>query len=1265
MKFALRLSLVSLLMLTFAMLNAQSSYTFTFDNSATEPQPWTWTEDDDLTNTTLIVGSAGVGSNTWQGPYTLPFPFEFYGNAVTDVWVAENGLVTFSNPTGPVPTVTNGALPSADLPDNTIAAVWSCPETGTSSGNGGMYYGTYGTAPNRYFVIIWHSWTYGCLNDGNDFQYTRVILEEGTNNVYVVDAWTDVGNPIDNATIGVQLNSSTAVMATDSHDPDKTNSSTPAGNSLDDQNMWTFTPFVPVPNDFDLVSLDAPVDGGCGDSSQVVVFNAINSGLDPASNIDFELTVSGAATGTYTTTVPGPVPPGSVVQVQFGPIDMYDGGTFNLDAEITWAADQNPANNTLNTSVTLDDDRPGPLPAFDRDTTICDSLPVILQGFPDGNPGVELVWYEAPTGGEPDGIGNFYVTPTLTQTDTFYVAQRSVTVVSGGPQTPGSGSNNALTSNGITFDVNQSVSLDSVLIFVEDDGTFTLTLNDPSGNQLFTSTQTFNNTGQFFVPVGADLTPGTNYTIDLSGSVDLFELSTVSLLPIDVAGFIEITSNSSSGSTDGLVLFDWHLSKTSCPTALQPYIVNVEIPNLELGPDTTICAPYLLNAFDPNAVSYAWSNGETGPAVSITSTEQPLSVTVTTTNGCTATDVVNITAPGVPTFPAEDTIAVCGFWQPAPGNLDPTQQFTWSNGSTSANPTISTTGDISVIVTNGCGATLTDEWFIEVEPGPVFDLGSPDTAICNSNVLQLSTGLSGSPNFLHTWSSSAGNNPGSGPSITAAAPNANSTQADTVTYTVNVSEPGGCVATDSITAVYLGTPVVDLGDPIQSSCEFLTFDAGNANSGASYLWNTGATTQTITPQVGGSYGVTVSSAFGCEATDTVFFSKQNPFSLGLGPDTSICAPIYELTTGLSPNTYTFNWSTGQSLSSIFIGSSGTYGLTATNTNTGCQVYDEVNIVINNVPDVDLGADQPLCGQSLTLSTGINQGTQVWSTGENGPSITVTTPGTYFVNVTYNCGYNAQDTIEVLANTVPTLDITPAQTVACNPLTLETGLAGVDHLWSNGEITPSITVDESGVYSVQVTTPAGCTYGDTTNVVVGEEPVVSLQIPDTFVVNSDFAVNYNAEPNPQNATWSFGSDALPFPNASGVGQKVISYSTTGVKTVTLTVSNGPCSTTVTGEVVIVDGTSSRKPISDVSQLVEQVSVYPNPAETYFQIIYNGPLREDLNLDVYDVVGQHIEKHTMTVNPGQVYPIDIKDYAEGVYMLRITVGGQSRYMRMIKE
>jgi hypothetical protein len=90
----------------------------------------------------------------------------------------------------------------------------------------------------------------------------------------------------------------------------------------------------------------------------------------------------------------------------------------------------------------------------------------------------------------------------------------------------------------------------------------------------------------------------------------------------------------------------------------------------------------------------------------------------------------------------------------------------------------------------------------------------------------------------------------------------------TRTYTVIGTDAFGCQGRTNITLIVGKKPAVNLG-PDRKVCKgtLVTLDAGN--SGASFLWNTGETSQLINTYNPGIYVVKVSTALGCESRDTV------------------------------------------------------------------------------------------------------------------------------------------------------------------------------------------------------------------------------------------------------------------------------------------------------------------------------------------------------------------------------------------------------------
>lgn len=148
---------------------------------------------------TTILG-ASQASPTFSPVQTLPFPFEFYGNAVTQYKVSSSGVLTFSLGAATAPPSTSVALPNANVPDSSIC-ILGINGTGPSDY---IVTKTFGTAPNRQHWVHFNSYT----ASGTDWTYWSIVLEESTNNIHFVDQRTNGAVAL---SLGIQLDVSTAV----------------------------------------------------------------------------------------------------------------------------------------------------------------------------------------------------------------------------------------------------------------------------------------------------------------------------------------------------------------------------------------------------------------------------------------------------------------------------------------------------------------------------------------------------------------------------------------------------------------------------------------------------------------------------------------------------------------------------------------------------------------------------------------------------------------------------------------------------------------------------------------------------------------------------------------------------------------------------------------------------------------------------------------------------------------------------------------------
>ncbi|MDZ7848896.1 MAG: hypothetical protein U5L96_20410 [Owenweeksia sp.] len=98
---------------------------------------------------------------------------------------------------------------------------------------------------------------------------------------------------------------------------------------------------------------------------------------------------------------------------------------------------------------------------------------------------------------------------------------------------------------------------------------------------------------------------------------------------------------------------------------------------------------------------------------------------------------------------------------------------------------------------------------------------------------------------------------------------------------------------------------------------------------------------------------------------------------------------------------------------------------------------------------------------------------MWSTGSTDSSITITGPGTYWVEVAYNHRWQQYDTVVVDYHPQYHSGL-PPDTVICEGSSImlrARGQAGVTHRWDNGSTSNNRNITEEGLYMLESYTPA--------------------------------------------------------------------------------------------------------------------------------------------------------------------------------------------------
>lgn len=300
-----------------------------------------------------------------------------------------------------------------------------------------------------------------------------------------------------------------------------------------------------------------------------------------------------------------------------------------------------------------------------------------------------------------------------------------------------------------------------------------------------------------------------------------------------------------------------------------------------LGPDSVYCADQLTLQAGPGQTISWFVNGfpSNDPTVALNAgneaTEFEVIVTINTEHCGSVSDDVEITL--VPNANLVDT-HICA---DASVVLNPggplTADYSWSNGATSQNITVSTPGVYTVTkIEEGCESSATSV----VSQSEAVEI--PDTYACEDDLPMIldATILDGT---TYTWSG------GASPNTSTNAFN------DEDVYGVTVTDIHGCVSSDSFEFSVIGAPQPEIHVASMSGTIYV-FDAttsGNYTPNSTVQWNFGvqATPQTSTnpietvvfpwsnPSAPASYYVTLVVDNGCDIAETTELFKVDPLAV--------------------------------------------------------------------------------------------------------------------------------------------------------------------------------------------------------------------------------------------------------------------------------------------------------------------------------------------------------------------------------------------------
>ena len=715
-----------------------------------------------------------------------------------------------------------------------------------------------------------------------------------------------------------------------------------------------------------------------------------------------------------------------------------------------------------------------------------------------------------------------------------------------------------------------------------------------------------------------------------------------------------------SGGTSNSITVNWTSAGTGVIQVVEtasggctgnPVTLNVNVSNLPstsvITGDTLVCENESGSAYsvaNTTGSVYTWTiNGGTqasgGTTNSITvdwGTAGVGSVSVVETNagGCVGAPVnLNVAISPAPTTSgitgnANVCIGQTGVSYSVTNSVGSTYSWnitggTQSSGGTGNSITVDWTtagaGSVEVTETNLAGCPGTPVTLsVTVNPIPSTGTISGDISVCESETGVTYT-VPNTAGSTFAWNISGGTQASGG--------NTNSITVDWGTAgsgSVSVTETGngGCVGSPVTLAVTINSgPVTSsITGPI-TVCANATGQSYSVTNttGSSYSWTiTGGT------QSGGGNSSSISVDWGAGPTGSIEVVET---------DVNGCVG--------TPVTQAINISAPPSTSPI----SGPAAV--------CEFETGVNYSVVNTPGATY--NWTVTGGVLVNGQGTNLITIDWNTTGSGTIEVVESFGT-------GCSGNPV-TLNVTINPNPvTSGITGPNQVCENDVENYSvvNTPGSLYNWtvtggsiSSGGTSSAITVQwgsaGAGTVSVTETSIDGCDgIPVTLNVTIDVIPVASFTGPDT--VDLALPQNGNATFNNTSSgagtnTWSFGDGG-----GSNVASPTHQYTATGTYTVTLVASNGVCTDTVTGTVVVVQTVGIEEEL-----VVGSIELFPNPTQGDVNLTFDLDRNHDIRIEVYDMLGVRvIDTGEKNVREG-TYTYQIGDHTAGVYFVKVSGDG----------
>jgi hypothetical protein len=291
-----------------------------------------------------------------------------------------------------------------------------------------------------------------------------------------------------------------------------------------------------------------------------------------------------------------------------------------------------------------------------------------------------------------------------------------------------------------------------------------------------------------------------------------------------------------------------------------------------------------------------------------------------------------------------------------------------------------------------------------------------------------------------------------------------------------------------------------------------------ASSGTAYRWIrdgvaiAGATAQSYTATVAGSYTVEVTNAQNCKAVSPARVISVNalPVATVTSPVSTICSGSNVVLTASGGATYRWlrdgSVIAGATAQTLSVSTAGSYAVEITNA-AGCRALSAPRaITVAALPVALLTSPlNSICAGASALLTASGGTSYVWRrdgiaiAGATAATYSVTVSGSYTVEVANAAGCKAISEARVITvNALPVATITsPVNSICAGGSVVLTASSGNSYRWKRDGVTiagaaaSTFSATQAGSYTVDITNAAGCMASSAARVITQTIPTASI------------------------------------------------------------------------------------------------------------------------------------------------------------------------------